>query len=440
MKYIWLIISLLSINPVSMAAQNQLKPADFAYGIPIETVNDDSIQRVVLPLTVYQNVTRDDLSDIAVFNRAGERVSHEIRAVAAAQKKRTYNLVFFPIFSDKNSSQAINLEFVRADDGSLIVKGNPNTQPDNMLTAYLVDTRTIKNQWLENVILTWEETDKTWINALKLLASNDLQNWIELPIAASVAQLNYKDEHILRNTIAINKVPYNYMLISANKSLDFQLEQLQAITVTQQDQPYDWFTIQANAKSWRQNEYEFHLPRGMSVSALDINLGKQANMIRVEVFSRNQVKLPWQRRTEAIIYNLMLNKQRLINQQLEFGSSRDSYWLIKMSKIPNDLTSLTVGWHPDELIFIADGNAPYTLAYGNANITKYQSMNMMSQMPLVKDISSAKLGKPFNLSGLNALKPAAKPIDYKVGILWGVLLLGVFFIARMVFILWKQMR
>ena len=91
MKYIGLIISLLSINPVSMAAQNQLKPTDFAYGIPIDTLNDDSIQRIALPLTVYQNVTRDDLSDIAVFNRAGERVSHEIRAVAAAQKKRTYN-------------------------------------------------------------------------------------------------------------------------------------------------------------------------------------------------------------------------------------------------------------------------------------------------------------------------------------------------------------
>src|SRR5690349_21227002 len=55
------------------------RPADFAYGIPLEADGKDALYEVTLPAAVYRGVTRADLGDLRVFNGASEVVPYALR-------------------------------------------------------------------------------------------------------------------------------------------------------------------------------------------------------------------------------------------------------------------------------------------------------------------------------------------------------------------------
>ena len=62
----WMLIGFgLSAETVAQSLPAQLKPADFAYGVQIDTVGMQPVQSVVLPPEVYDHLTRDDLGDLA---------------------------------------------------------------------------------------------------------------------------------------------------------------------------------------------------------------------------------------------------------------------------------------------------------------------------------------------------------------------------------------
>ncbi|CAN0579668.1 unnamed protein product, partial [Laminaria digitata] len=50
----------------SGAKAQALKPADFAYGIEIDTVGQEPVQAFVLPRAVYEHLTQDDLGDLRI--------------------------------------------------------------------------------------------------------------------------------------------------------------------------------------------------------------------------------------------------------------------------------------------------------------------------------------------------------------------------------------
>lgn len=60
------------------ANAQELKPADFAYGLHIDTLGGQPVQSVVLPAVVYQHLAQDDLGDLRVFNAAGQPVPHAL--------------------------------------------------------------------------------------------------------------------------------------------------------------------------------------------------------------------------------------------------------------------------------------------------------------------------------------------------------------------------
>jgi hypothetical protein len=64
-------------------------PADFAFGVPLETSGPQALFQVELPPAVYEGVVRADLADLRVFNAAGEPVPHAFlpRPVAVHEKQ-----------------------------------------------------------------------------------------------------------------------------------------------------------------------------------------------------------------------------------------------------------------------------------------------------------------------------------------------------------------
>ena len=53
-------------------------PTDFAFGLPVETEGEAALWRISLPETVYRHVTRADLGDLRVFDRAGHTMPYTL--------------------------------------------------------------------------------------------------------------------------------------------------------------------------------------------------------------------------------------------------------------------------------------------------------------------------------------------------------------------------
>jgi hypothetical protein len=62
------------------------------------------------------------------------------------------------------------------------------------------------------------------------------------------AQLNYNNNFIQQTRIAIAKIPFDFLLLAANKPLNFKLEQVLVQTVKQQQQAYEWLDVNTLTK------------------------------------------------------------------------------------------------------------------------------------------------------------------------------------------------
>ena len=95
-------------------ANSPLRPADFAYGIAIETSGDAPFHEFTVPQSVYESVTRTDLGDLRVFNARDEIVPHALRRVEPAQAAGEWKpLALFPVRG--NSERSPNELTLRVD-------------------------------------------------------------------------------------------------------------------------------------------------------------------------------------------------------------------------------------------------------------------------------------------------------------------------------------
>jgi len=91
---------------------------------------------------------------------------------------------------------------------------------------------------------------------------------------------------------------------------------------------------------------------------------------------------------------------------------------------------LDVSWHPGQVIFVARGEPPFTLAYGKrgARDTSFRAAELVR---LARDETerlddtTATLGPAFELAGDAAFEEPSRPISWRQVGLWAVLVLAV---------------
>ena len=85
---------------VALSASAQEKLADFATQVPLSVSGEGPWYRLELPLSVQLNARQTDLSDVRVFNAAGEAQAYSLaRAPAQTSDNRTLTDVkWFPLY------------------------------------------------------------------------------------------------------------------------------------------------------------------------------------------------------------------------------------------------------------------------------------------------------------------------------------------------------
>ncbi|WYD79996.1 MAG: DUF3999 domain-containing protein [Candidatus Electrothrix gigas] len=453
-----------------------LQRDDFAYCMELSISGKSSMYRFILPATVYQGCTRADLGDLRVFN-SNYPVPYIIQSQNRKQTKRAAQaLPFFPLFTEtqdsKNNSNSNNnssppdLHIATNSQGTIIdirQNGIP-AKKNQIVTAYILDTSGLEEpaDWLD---FTWTGQDRHFSSSVRLERSSDLNNWQVQVRSAALAELDFGGHTLVRKRIVMPQghqgmYQKTYLRLSWPAGQD-------GVTLTSvkagyyqetETHPRDLLSLHGEVLPIESKKpvteqgilrYQYDSKGFFPVDQLRIRLAEQNSLAQITVFSRANKKASWQRRTSLLAYRLLVDNVSLDSAILDLKRTTDRYWLLEMASNSGirQAPILELGWLPGQLLFLAQGEQPYTLAYGRASLkaTRYQVDQLLRAVDPQREkklVALAQVGPEKILGGRERLVVAqeAQELPWRRWLLWLVLLAGVLIVGMMAFKLYREMN
>jgi hypothetical protein len=420
-----------------------LSPPDFAFGLPIVTTQEAAAYRFTLPIAVYQNTFREDLGDIRLFNARGAAVPFSLlRPTAQSSIHKAAKAL--PLFPLHEGSRATSVDGVRVSIESPRSAINLRTQNGSAVDAgvnqYILDGRGL-DVVLSGLQLDWPETASDYSGRVRIEASDDLGSWRTVVAAAPIANLHANDQTLIENHVTLAPTTARYWRVTwLGAPPTFQLTSVLAEPADGLVEPMRTvLEVLGTPDAAHENDYSFDLGGHPPVSRVNVLLPEANTIIGVELSSRRTPKDPWRPITRTGFYRLKTPDGEQQNAPLEIGIDGDRYWHARITSsgaLPHTALRLHVEWIPNEVAFLAQGQGPFLLAYGNATATRAEAD--LSQIPAALPIAPATAGSPQVLGG--SIRLAAKPAAFPLirAVLWGVLLLAVVLLAWMAYRLAKE--
>ncbi len=455
-KYLLACVLMLFLCASASGAEKPPAPDDFAYAIPVDVGSDGAIYEITLPVDFYRGVTRPDLGDAAMFNSHGEITPFALRnpAAEAAAPSPTASLPIFPLQAEPNrKADALSLQ-IRRDSAGAIIAVNPDettAEPERKIEAYLLDASALK-QPIQALELEWDPAPDGFVGKVSIDVSDDLDHWSTLVKNATIASLHYGDHSLVQRRIALRNAHSRYLRIQWPQTR----EEVRLTAATARlmeeapEQPRQWTTVGAAPKEDRPGEYYFDALGHMPFDRLQVRLPRKNMLVSIAIHSRPNEKTEWRLRSSETVYNLRIGGEDFASPDIVLAASTpDRFWMLKVERnswgMGESAPELLLGWIPQQIIFVAQGEGPFRLAYGSgrAGAASLQNRDLLNRFAVRhKDrlvIEPARAGSPMILGGESKLRPPPPPIPWKQWVLWLTLLAGVLLLAWMAARLHKQM-
>ncbi|WP_043775438.1 DUF3999 domain-containing protein [Desulfomicrobium escambiense] len=404
------VLLLALLIPVSAFA---VSPMDFAGGFVLEAGPGHSLQRLELPFAVYNASARADLGDVRVFNAAGEEVPMHLRRVAA-EPVPAVSLPLFRLGPVRGSGDVDFRLQVRTSERGAVVETlvRPSAGESRMI---LLDA-TAAPSGLGALRFGLGGGDTMLRVAVR--GSDDLATWRDAG-GGVLARMEHPGGRILQDRVELSGRAWKYYLLSADQDLS-GLES--ALGEAGTGQAVRRFVPLAGAVV-ESGTYEYALPAGLPVDLLDLG-GDEDSVVGVEVFTPSGDG--WRSAARGTLFRLTVDGQRLAGPGLPLRGTLPRL-RVAMQGTPEPLRA---GWLPHELVFMAQGAGPYTLAVGNPGVQPGKDLlaPMLAGGRADAPMGRAVLGEWRSLGGEGRLKP---PLEYTKIALWAVLGLGVALLGAM---------
>jgi len=432
--FLWTLGSLIFSNAVQAQA---LSPRDFAYAQMAIPAQDAAAYRFSLPLAVYQSTFSEGLADLRVFNAEGLAVPFSLSrpAVQPGTHKPPVALPLFPLHEGarilidgvhltiNSASSAVNLQTQNGATSSGVVR------------QYLLDARDL-DATFSALQLAWPEAASEYTGRLNVEVSDDLAAWHSLAAAAPVANLRANGQVLLANRVKFAPTKAKFWRLSwLGAAPGFELTSILAEPAASPTEPVRAaLDVIGSRDAKNTQEYTFDLNAHPPVSRINVELPEANTIVDVALASRRLPSDAWRPVTRAGFYRVKTADGEQQNALLEIGVDADRYWqarILNTGGLPQAPLRLHVEWVPNEVTFLAQGHAPFLLAYGNASAARAEAD--LSRLPTTLEIKPATLG-PSQVSG-GAARLIAKPAPFprmRVA-LWSVLLLAVVFLSWMAY-------
>ncbi|WP_419712443.1 DUF3999 domain-containing protein [Pseudomonas sp. NFX224] len=435
---------------MALTAVAQEKPVDFATQVPLSVSGEGPWYRLELPLAVQLNARQSDLGDVRVFNAAGDQQAYALaRQTAQTDDNRTLTDVkWFPLYNSADATEHTPSVRVQSSANGTLVEVQPSSQleaGEEELRGWLLDASGIKAP-LQQLILDWT-SERDGFQRFTIEASDDLQHWQSWG-EGQVARLTFADEQVEQHEVGLpgQSARYLRLLWEAPQSAPILTSaQLQSASPRNLPLPLVWSQALAGSSA-KAGEYIWQLPMGLNVERVRVELEQPNSLAPVTLSGRRDSSLPWQTLSSGLLYRLTQNGQDVVQNELQLSGQ-----IVQQLKLTVDerggglgaqAPTLKFAVRATQLVFLARGPGPYTLALGNSTV-KAANLPLSTLIP---DYSAGKLttlGRASVDGGVvitstAATVPVAMGTDWKKFGLWAVLLLSVLFLAAMAFSLLRK--
>lgn len=420
---------------------------DYARQWPLTLGRDGGgAYRVVLDAAVYRQVQRQDLGDITVLDRDGSAVPAAVFAPGQplARPPRRVELPWFalPARTGVGASQGWELISQVEPDGRLrrvearIIDRAVAELPRS---ALLVDLSRM-HEAVVALELEWQPLDALDLG-YTVEASDDLEHWQPLAARGRLVDLRRDGRRLLQRRIGLyGLLPHRqgarYLRLMPDRHDQApDITRISAELVAAKVAPAPQWIPLAGKRSSRdgRTRFEYELDGRFPVRQVDVTLpGNHAVQWRLE--SRDSADADWRART-APWMSYRVDADGRNNQsaaQPLNGEFRDRHWRLSAAGAVNGEPTLRLGYRPEVVVFLAQGQGGYTLVAGSARAEAVDSpvpqlvAVLRRQQGADWQPSPAYLGPSQALAGDAALVPRR---DWTAWLLWAVLVLGALLVA-----------
>lgn len=434
---------------ILLLVQGPLKAApsqpDFAYRARLAE-SDQALQRVALPIDVLLALTRSDLGDLAVFNANGKQLVHSVTRAVDASRELNQQLPFheFSRFHQQRSKTVTQREQT-TQEGSLSELETTQMLPVQSLRKdYLVELTGDEDTPAFTLIdLQWTHEPADQILQLKVEVGNELDSLRVIKPHKSLTNRASDD----RSWRSIGGIPsgHRYMRLSPLGGVTrFELHQVSG--VYQQNEPATRLLHRLKPEPVSSADgsiYAFAFPSTVHPEAIRI-LPIEANSvvsgdlyaIRDNSDSRILIRRGYRQHNidaDDVKPSEAIRLPRRNYREIQFSTRT------QLTTAP----SVELIYTPYELIFLGDGNAPYTLAWGNheseGQLSDLSDILQGNLQQVQQSATLVSLGPIEESGGLSRLAPEPT-LPWKKWLLWSLLVLAAIITARMALKLYREMN
>lgn len=436
----------------------QAAPTDYAYAWPLTTNADSSVWQIELTPPMLAASRDPQLADITVFNAAGDAVPVAWLPIdlAAIALSDTVGLPLFavPAADIQSSPDSVHLSLQRDDDGRL---RNLAVDVDSLARASANDlildaSAAVRDGGrLDRLLFDWPASPEDLRLRIAVDASADLETWRNQVPAASVLQLRRDGAELMRRAIDLNppaSLPYwrlRFLDGVAPAGLEVRAERIAASTQPRPQRA--WIDAEGKAVNAPPDRsvHEYSIAAALAVQTLDIALGDDNSIAGLQVFSRNDSTQPWEPRGGITAFRLRDGASSLINDPMPLSTEeRASEWRIEARPALAKAPELRLGYRPDRLVFLTQGNGPYRLAVGSRSERRSEAP-VGAALAEIRQRKGADWQPPLAVTGERAplagdkayAEPPA-PLPWKSWLLWAVLILGALVVGGFALSLLRQ--
>ena len=428
-------------------------PSDFRSTAPVAVSSSEALHRLTLPFEAYRGARRD-FGDLRIFNAHGDALPIAFAGDAQATREvpPAVGLPIFPVSAATSGrDQAfgdLNVVVRSNSDGTLVsVQGRARGAAAPHPVAWLLDASQVQKP-VRALVVEWDVMPGTEIAKVTVESSDDLKAWRTLASRAPVVRLEQSGQELVQPRVELGSQRVKYLRITAEPAA-FRLRAVQA-------EPEDVVrpaprlsrTVAASAGT-QPGEYLFDLGAGVPVEALRVVLPAVNSVAPFTVASRESERGSWQSVVSATFYRLIRDGAEIQSPAVEIGPRRARYWSIRLDPrsppIGDALPALEVQWRPAQIVFVARGDKPYRLAFGNPE-ARAAILSVNELIPGYEPRAELKLpeAKVGEVSTTNAADGAWRRLvgdtNPRKLVLWAVLVAAVLALGWMASRLRREMR
>lgn len=451
----WALLAAVMVVGTPAAKTANFRQTDYAYSATLELTGAGPAYAASLPFEVYRSVTHADLTDICIVNASGEVVPFAVRRPPAPPSRNlaSVRLRLFPILgASQASGEALRLRLREGETAINIERSEAVAGPDHP-SSYLIDARTLQ-QPIAELRITWDSAAPDFSARLQVDASDDLEHWRPISSGAQIVSLHYAGQEFVRNEVPLYSTRAPFLRLTWNSVHDSPvITSIEAVPRAVEPPLKRLYFEVAGSATVHPGEFDFDLGAPLPVAQVNLLLPETNSVVSAEFLIPVSATHEWRTVAEGQIYDLALpGSGNLTNKPIWLPPTPERHWRVRVSEagggIGHGVPRLEVSWIPSDVVFLARGNGPFKLLYGNAEASSLGLTPDMILSPMgSQDVSNgslqpgrATLEAAQLLGGPTRLMRATPGPDWKRWILWTALLLGVGVLAFMAWSLQKAIR